>query len=173
MKKLLLLLALIVPMIQVVECEAKEKGKVKLSLVLTKRDFNPIENDSIADPYFDKFLDTFITCIIHNKTDDEFTIIWEGAKVNGGKVIYNTDRPITMDSRPKADEVVYPHRSSSVKQITSRHNYGGGLTPLYREKDLKNGMTKSIVVTIPIRLKDGKTCVYDFALQYDYIKDLN
>lgn len=173
MKKFLLALVMIVPMFAFTfPAEAKKKGSVKMKLISSSVDYKKFTTDSIIDASFYKSGDSFITVYIRNKTDKKIVIEWEGATVDYGKVIFDTDRPITMDSQPKTEEVVYPHRSSNIKEITSRYKYmSSGLYPLYKEKELKKGKVENVKVSIPIRTDNGDTRVYDYELQYRFVEE--
>lgn len=167
MKKLLFLLVLIMPILAL-NAEAKKKGHVTMKVTSSKMNGVKFEKDSVLDLRIDKYGDSFIELIPFNRINEPITIEWEGAKVNYGKLVFDTDRQITMDSQPKSDETIYGKQMGLMRKVTSRFKVGEyGLYPLYKEKDLKK-KAEEIKISIPVRMKNGDVRLYEYEILYLY-----
>ena len=148
----------------------KEKpiSKSKLSIsILTK---NISEKGKLitfkcsdADEYSTTFISDFVC---ENGTDERIFIEWENARLTGSRIVFGTDRRITMD-QPKADEAVSPHGHSISRDITGQiYVQDGYMQELFRTKDLKKNKDsyRTVFFMIPIRFADGH--VEEFNLEY-------
>lgn len=181
MKKLLL--ALVLMILGVISCNAKSNnGKVLLMIksvqvgdsIITPSNANTPHRlifsvDTIIQVMADDYLGDFIDFHIYNISERPIMLKWEDARMNWSKVIFNTDRPITMDSQPKPDEKIYPHSSSVSRQITSRSKYINGVRPLYDRDKLKNGGNVPIIIDLPITFDNVETKLYTFQLEYRWV----
>ncbi|MDE6018337.1 MAG: hypothetical protein K2G85_05950 [Muribaculaceae bacterium] len=170
MKKLLLFLTLTISAI-FFNAEAKKiKGIIETNVIESTINGKPFETDSVFGVTFSRLGDTFLTVLPRNRTTDEIAIEWEGAKVNYGKVVYDTDRQIDMDSHPKSDEQIYGNQSGLMRNITSRHNVmSSGIRPLFDKKNVeKKGIPETVSVTIPVRLKNGDARLYKYKIEFRY-----
>lgn len=149
-----------------------ESAQVGDSIVYPSNENTPhytlFDVDSILQIRASDYLGDFVDIGLYNKSDQPIIIDWENARFNWSKVIFSTDRPITMDSQPKPQETVYPGRGTSSKQITGRSKYINGVWPLYDRDELKNGNPVPIRIEIPILLKNGEAKLYTFNMKFKW-----
>ena len=138
MKKVLLLL-LLSCFIFAIPCEAKKKPKGEVSVELTPSNSSTTTfRDSIitVDVRTD-WSGNFFKVNIHNNTQGRIYVEWENARIDGNKVLFSDDRPITMNQK-KEDEVIMVGDMIYGKEITSKGKYYDslGLLLLYKEKEM-------------------------------------
>lgn len=171
MKKVLFLL-LLSCFVFALPCEAKKKPKGEVAIELTP-------STSSSTSYTDSIITvdirpdwsgSFFKVNIHNNTQGRIYVEWENARIDGNKVLFSDDRPITMNQK-KEDEVIMAGDMIYGKEITSKGKYYDslGLLPLYKEKEMKkNGREYSYTIILPIRLADGTTHDYKFNARIFY-----
>lgn len=171
MKKFLLALVMIVPMITF-DAEAKKpKGEIVMEVISKTVDGKPFETDSVLSMIITKDADRFVTLYPTNRTNDKFNIEWDGAKFNGAKLVFDTDNRLSINQH-KDDEAIYAKQSGLMRNVTSQYKVGEySLYPIYDKKAVeKKGIPETVTITIPVRLKDDTIRLYKYTLKYYFKK---
>lgn len=174
MKKFLLLLALLVPMLALTAEAKKPKGEIVMEVISQTVNGQPFETDSVLSVYMSKCADTFISLYPTNRSNEKINIEWDGARFNGAKLVFGTDSRLTLNSH-KEDEAIYAGQSGLMRDVTSEYKVGQyGMYPIYNKKDLeKKGLSETVTITIPVRMKDDSIRLYKYTLKYYFKKNEN
>lgn len=174
MKKLLLMLALIVPLLAFNVEAKKPKGEIVMEVISQTVNGTPFETDSVLSMIISKYADRFVSLYPTNRTDDKIHIEWDGAKFNGAKLVFDTDNRLNMNNH-KEDEAIYAKQSGLMRNVTSQYKVGEySLYPIYDKKDVeKKGIPETVTITIPVRLKDNTIRLYKYELKYYFKPESN
>lgn len=167
MRKMLLLMAIIVPIVTFAQRKAFVEKITNACLISPYySELHAYENDSVSVVF--NFSRYFIEVEVFNKTDNRIYIEWENARLDDSKVVFDDDRPITMGLK-KEEEVVASRRSSESRKITKKSKFIGDT--LYELINLKKYESIDFDVLLPIRFGD-KSVDYQFKLcVYKYNKE--
>lgn len=101
-----------------------------------------------------------------NNTGERVYIEWENARLDGGKVVFDSDTRLTMGN-PKADEAVSAHSHSIMRNLTSMNKVtSDSIRPIYEVSELKKGKTRIASLNIPVKFSNGKVIEYKVYIEY-------
>lgn len=94
----------------------------------------------------------FLITRVKNKTDGRIYIEWQNAKLLGANVLFKNDTPLTVNNA-KPDEMIMA-KDYARKEISTSAYYGSysmELSPLVRERDIRNNKVICMSMVLPIR----------------------